>query len=179
MITNNFKKLLFGVLFNIDDTASDYLGPKSTITFTNISNTQINWVYSSITNNESAVRETLKKLNRPVTNTSSYGVNIKVGTGNTEATEDDYDLDNVNSDIICDSIVSGLTSNNTKTYTATFSNPTANDIQVKEMGLYAGLSIYNGSSTSNNYVLLDRTVLSTPITIPAGESKSITYEIAF
>lgn len=179
MVTNNFKKLLFELLLNVDYDTSSYLRPMSNITFKNTSNTQITWVNQNMTNNESAIKSTIKRLNTPVTNDSLYGVNIKVGTGTTAPTANDYNLESVSSDIVCDSIVFGFTSNNTKSYTATFSNPTANDIQVKEMGLYAGLAAYVGSSTTNEYVLLDRTVLSTPITIPAGQSKSITYEISF
>lgn len=100
---------------------------------------------------------------------------IKSGTGTTEATENDYELEVEATGLTCDSVVTAISANDTKTYTATFSNSTANDITVAEIGFFCC------SYTGNNYdnFLLDRIVLDTPITIPAGESKAITYELGF
>lgn len=185
MITSNFKNLIAGLMLNASPISgagySNYLIPLTDVTYRDTSNIPITWLNAATTTNQSAVQFTIKRLNTPVTDSSSQGTYVQVGTGTTAPTEDDYDLETLNTDIVCDSIISAFTSNKTKTYTATLSNPTANDIQVTEIGLFVVASICtdSSSSTSNRQILLDRTVLSTPISIPAGESKSITYEIVF
>ncbi len=108
------------------------------------------------------------------TNSTTY---IQCGTGTTAATEDDYILESTATGLNCDSIVTAIGSNYSKTYTATFSNTTNADIIVTEIGFFVTYPTNGGSSV--DYYLLDRTVLSTPITIPAGESKAITYELGF
>ena len=102
---------------------------------------------------------------------------IKCGTGTTPATENDYNLEAEATGLSCDSAApsTNTTSNDIKTYTATFSNTSANDITVTEIGFFC--FSYDGGSYHN--VLLDHIILSTPITIPAGESKAITYELGF
>ena len=100
---------------------------------------------------------------------------IKCGTGTTEATENDYQLEADATGLTCDSVATAISANDTKTYTATFSNSTANAITVAEMGFFC--CSYTGNYYDN--FLLDHIILDTPITIPAGESKPITYEIGF
>lgn len=107
-------------------------------------------------------------------NSTTY---IKCGTGTTAATEDDYILESVATGLNCDSVVTAIGSNYSKTYTAIFSNITNADIIVTEIGFFINYPTNGGSTV--DWFLLDRTVLSTPITIPAGESKSITYELGF
>ena len=108
------------------------------------------------------------------TNSTTY---IKCGTGTTAATEDDYELEVGATGLTCDSVVTAVGSNDAKTYTATFSNTTDTDIVVTEIGFFMCYA-YTGGSPLDNF-LLDRIVLNTPITIPAGESKAITYELGF
>lgn len=117
-------------------------------------------------------------MNHLAKTSSNYNLYLKVGTGTTAPTENDYELQTVNTDVSCDVVVVGNSANYTKTYTATFSNPTNSDITITEVGLYANI-MYNSRGESYKDVLLDRTVLTTPITIPAGESKAITYELGF
>lgn len=100
---------------------------------------------------------------------------IKCGTGTAEATENDYQLEADATGLTCDSVATAISANDTKTYTATFSNPTANAITVAEMGFFC--RSYIGHNYDN--FLLDHIILDTPITIPAGESKAITYELGF
>jgi hypothetical protein len=67
-----------------------------------------------------------------------------------------------------------------KTYTATFSNSGTSDITVTETGYASRFvwSYYDGNLKYDDF-LMDRTVLETPITIPAGESRTVTYELSF
>ena len=120
-------------------------------------------------------------LNHMSTSGSDNTLYLKVGTGTTTPTGNDYELATVNTDISCDAVVAGVSANYTKIYTATFSNPTSSDIVVTEVGLYGNMPYQNQNHGLLTYIdcLFDRTVLSTPITIPAGESKTITYELSF
>lgn len=170
MVTNNFKKILFGGIFC--STSTSYNNPSFgyiELVDTNGNDVNINGggygggqVQSSLVN----------ALNHLEKQESSGALTIKVGTGTTTPTTDDYEIQNEAAGITCDSTSIGFTSNFTKTYTATFSNSTASNVNITELGLFA-------TNSDLQTFLLDRTVLSTPITIPAGESKTITYEIVF
>jgi hypothetical protein len=182
MITNNFKKILT-LIFSSTSTGSD--SPKIPNTnFTNLPKfVAIDGAERQMNNQEgyeSAQNFLYNMMNHMEKTTSSAIGNLymKVGTGTTAPTENDYELNNINTDVSCDSVVAGSSANYTKTYTAIFSNPTTSDITVTEVGLY-GKVCYDSRSSYYMIVLLARTVLDTPITIPAGESKAITYELGF
>lgn len=57
--------------------------------------------------------------------------------------------------------------------TVTVQNNNENSVTIKEIGLFGYLS----TSAINRPYLMDRIVLATPITIPAGGTKSITYNL--
>ena len=109
---------------------------------------------------------------------SSYGVSF--GTGTTPATASDYCLESIlGTTQISTSVPSTVSYSRVDTYeeySVTFgvTNKTADAITISEVGL----TIYD-SNKPYAYVLIDRTVLDTPITIPAGQSKQITYTIRF
>lgn len=93
---------------------------------------------------------------------------IIVGSGTTPATSADYSLADpleivVNTDICVDNIKMYLA--------ATIYNNTQNEVNINEVG--------RTLNTSATEVLISRKVLNTPITIGAGETKTITYEIGF
>lgn len=173
MVTNNFKKILLGGIFG-STTADAY----STPTFGSIelvdadgNNVTINEAsYDSNLNDGWVASSIVNSLNKLANQESSGVLTIKVGTGTTPPTTNDYEIQNEATGITCDAASTGFTSSLTKTYTATFSNSTASNVNITELGLF--ITDYNSKT-----FLLDRTVLSTPITIPAGQSKSITYEI--
>lgn len=117
-------------------------------------------------------------------NFSGYS-GIVVGTGTTPPTEDDYILEN--------RITSGLTGTDpTKKndvdsngnpyieFVFTLRNTTETDITVHEIGyaqnIYASTTL--GGTDSNSYTLLfDRTVLETPVTVPANGTAAIKYTL--
>lgn len=117
---------------------------------------------------------------------SKTSVGICVGSGNTSATENDYELDN--------QITSGLSGNtnvtksveNGKLYLVldvTLTNTSSGDITVKEIGYVQShqyVTSQGGSSTANNFpFLMERTVLDSPVTIPAGNFATIRYKIGY
>lgn len=110
----------------------------------------------------------------------SAGGGVYFGTGSTPATWNDYTLESP--------ITSGLTissggrlpeqSGDAYSYLVTYTlyNTTDADINIYEVGLFSPVSY----SDSKHYLaLMERTVLTEPITIPAGESKLVTYKITF
>ena len=107
---------------------------------------------------------------------------IYIGSGNTPATENDYTLQSF--------ISSGITSTGTyshnldgnnpyKGFTITLNNTTSSDITVREVG-YA-IACYTSNTLNNagsqNYLLIDRTVLDNPLTVPANGTAVLYYEL--
>ena len=111
---------------------------------------------------------------------------VRFGSDDTSPTVNDYKLGN--------QITSGLSftnpakiaytlSNTYAEYAATYgvTNTSEETIVIKEIGLFSQPSTIDTGGTQPGYIaaLVDRTVLETPITIPASESKQITYTIRF
>lgn len=120
-------------------------------------------------------------MNYPVCN-SVAGGGLYFGSGVTPATKQDYALESV--------ITSGLTfpsqgisvigkeadEQYAVIVTHSVRNISESAITIGEVGLFG--SGY-ASASSHYYFLLERTVLSEPITIPAGGTKLVTYKITF
>lgn len=115
---------------------------------------------------------------------------IAVGSGSTPATVDDYCLENM--------ITSGITATIPVTATATYDNTHkqyvvsrditianvgSEAITISEIGIHASAkyadSVGVTVSSSSTTVLADRTVLDTPVTIPAGQSGVVRYEFRY
>lgn len=114
---------------------------------------------------------------------SITGTGVSFGTGTTPATASDYVLESILDDnkinVSTPSSISFSRYDTYEEYTVTFgvTNKTADAITISEMGLTA--VPYSPHSGNNFFALVDRTVLDAPITIPAGQSKQITYTIRF
>ena len=118
--------------------------------------------------------------------TNADAAGISVGTGNTAATENDYQLEST--------ITSGISMVLSETvygadspgypyvqYKVTVTNTGSDPITVKEIGYKQSLNVakYPGMTigAGNAVCLLDRTVLDTPVTIAAGDAGIITYKL--
>ena len=111
--------------------------------------------------------------NNRIARQSANRLFIAVGTGTTEATAEDYTLESENTDITCEAITQTYTTSFKRQITATFNNPTAQDITLKEVGLF--YETYCSNEQYINTIMLARENIN--VTIPAGESKAITMEI--
>ena len=106
---------------------------------------------------------------------------VRYGTGSSPATADDTDLESVipsqslNVVMPTEATVNFTSAYMEYTTTISVKNLTSAAITISEIGLFLGT--YKSSSTTS--FLVDRTVLDEPITIPAGQSKQITYTIRF
>lgn len=113
---------------------------------------------------------------------SSTNGGISVGTGSTSPTENDYNLESTITSGLSGSITTSQSldaSNNPQvTFLVALTNTSSGSITVSEIGYKQrlGTSSTQGSTSSTQGVFLfDRTVLTTPLTIPAGESGVIKY----
>lgn len=167
MITRNFKMFLAAILQIKSSAATPGYLP-----VVNVSNvTKYLGFYTSTIANTVLVN-------------SLTNAGIWIGTGSDSPTENDYNLKS--------RITSGLTAstptttqgvdsdgNPYLTYLFTLTNTTSSDITVSEIGYVqnGGASSAIGESTSLDRFLLDRTVLDSPVTVPAGGSAAIEYTL--
>ncbi len=117
--------------------------------------------------------------------TVAANAGISIGTGDTAATADDYQLEEtVTSGVSL--ALSATTPGTTEqgapalTYKITVTNTGAEELVIREIGYKQTLKGTNnpgGVSTSDIVCLLDRTVLPTPVTIQAGDAGVIEYTL--
>lgn len=106
---------------------------------------------------------------------------VRLGTGDTPATVNDYKLSGnlitgYNFTAKIETQNSAESDKITATYTIT--NTSSSEITIKEVGIVAKMA--NNSSTAIQQMgLLERTVLDTPVTIPAGGVGQVVYTITF
>ena len=109
---------------------------------------------------------------------------IRIGSGTTPATINDYNLESMLSSGFTSTISKeyGLDSDNNPyvTFTIAVSNTSSSAMTIGEIGLFLGFgasSTQYATSQTSSTVMVDRTVLDSPITIPAGEAATITYTL--
>ncbi len=185
MFTNNFKKLMFSFLLGNKSTSIETNDAPSE--FTSLPTLQNLSNYSRTIYTPSGgdyrqkmwccARNALSTINSTGTIGNGY---LMLGTGTTAPTANDYHLESpITTNLSCDSVSVSRTSL-TKTYTATFTNSGSSDITVTEVGFIVYIYyVYSSNNENSDHFLMDRTVLETPITIPAGESRTVTYELSF
>ena len=103
---------------------------------------------------------------------------VLFGNGTTPATVNDYKLESPITSNITVANPSSTTTEQTDNYilwTVTFGVKASVETTISEIGLFSKAHMAGGAAET----LVDRTVLETPITIPAGQSKQITYTIRF
>lgn len=109
---------------------------------------------------------------------------IQLGSGNTLATENDYHMENqITSGLSASTpaITSGNDSNGNPylQFVFTLTNSSASDIVVKEVGYFQkfmAATTIGGSSTATTF-MLDRTLLETPLTVPANGTAVLKYTL--
>ena len=184
MITDNFRKILTLIFSSVEADSNVPAFPINTnlCALVSIYGEEKQMFFLDRTGSNQSFNGIINAMNHMSRDSSNNKLYLKVGDGTIQPTKNDFQLNYVNTYVSCDSVAVGNSANYTKSYTATFSNPTNADMTITEVGLYMRFMYYRydtlGSAEYEDF-LLDRTVLSTPITIPAGESKAITYELGF
>ena len=110
-------------------------------------------------------------------NTSDYNQGIIIGTGNSQATIDDYCMSgNIINTFNYSVAIDYVKNDNEMVITAiyTITNTGSESFTIGEIGMY---SINKLSSNNTNRILFERTALDSPITIEAGGVGQLTYTI--
>lgn len=108
---------------------------------------------------------------------------ICIGSGTTTPTDDDYCMESkitgVTGRVVTNAPIGGLTSVRPMMIYVIVKNTTDNAITISEVGCFAHTFHYDGSGISLIFhpIMLDHSLLDTPVTIPAGETGLIIYTI--
>lgn len=173
MFTKNFKKLMSLYLLNGTESGWDEYTYSISTTLKDLNGTTITTEAEATSYERYSLAYVLSDtLSTEAADMRAY---LAIGTGTGTVSDDDYQLFKSTSDCTCVSASSNTSANFNKIYTATFQNNTSADITVTETGIVARPYLYNNFFD----VLLDHTLLDTPVIIPAGESRTITYEWTF
>jgi hypothetical protein len=147
-------------------------GKQETKTYTRSDGASVTVKYSDITSTSfGAPFEIMSTRTRSsVSGTEGYCyAGTWFGSGTTPPTRDDFSLENIITEgvtISHPSAVSVTETDDYVEYSVTFGVTATETVTISEVGLFM-----------SNYVMVERTVLETPITIPAGQSKQVTYTI--
>ena len=110
---------------------------------------------------------------------------IKVGSSNAAESASDYTLASlitagISGSVVLHSRTVDASGNSKVTLIVTVTNTGATDVTISEIGYFVqmkGGTTVGSTSTTIYYIMLDRTLLDTPVTIPANSSATITYVI--
>lgn len=111
--------------------------------------------------------------------TSSSGASyswICVGSGTTPATVDDYKLENLITSGLSGLLSMSVDEDKDATYILTLTNTSGSDITIGEVGMLCPYFQTN-SNSFRELALMERTVLDSPFTIPAGGVGVLNYAI--
>ena len=120
-------------------------------------------------------------IGRLVQTYNGYG-GVRLGTGDTPATVNDYKL---SGDLITGyNFTAKIETQNSAesdkiTATYTITNTSSSEITIKEVGIVAKMANTISTAQIQHMGLLERTVLDTPVTIPAGGVGQVVYTITF
>ena len=173
MVTNNFKAFLKTVL------QAGYSAGKTLLPVKDVTGAAY-YLYTIFGSSS------FPYIATPTMRFGNYGnEGVYVGTGNAAATENDYQLQSP--------ITSGLTAstpseqygldaagNPYRELTYLITNNTAADIVIKEIGfvqVWSAGTTQNSTSNTPRKFLLDRTVLASPLTVPANSSVALKYTL--
>ena len=167
MVTKNFYKMLAAMMANLQDfTATSFTGSAVTMN-------EYNW----------ETRFEWDKLLSKLQTSANSSNGVVLGDGDTPPTFEDYSLaGNTISNFTFTASINRLNIDNSGTtikalYTITNNNSA--EITIKEIGLIVNATQYSSSNGAEKKIVLDRTVLDTPVTIPSGGVGQVEYTITF
>ena len=167
MVTKNFYKMLTAMMTNLQSfTATSFAGSE-------VEMNEYNWETRF---------EWANLLSKLQTSANSHN-GVVLGDGDTPPTFEDYTLaGNPISNFTFTASMSTLkTDDSGATIRAlyTITNNNSVEITIKEIGLIVNPTQFSSSLGADKKILLERTVLDTPVTIPAGGIGQVVYTITF
>ena len=112
--------------------------------------------------------------------TSNRNYGVLFGAGTTPPTNGDHKLEStITSGLTASAPSEALTTETDDYYeiTATYGVYATTETTISEIGIFCNTSTTASTNSNGGMFLIDRTVLETPIIIPAGQSKQVTYTI--
>lgn len=121
---------------------------------------------------------------------SNSSIGVAFGSDNTGVTENDYTLGSLITGLMAATpTIQTIYDSDNNRYIArldyTISNDTGAVVTIREVGLFARFNTAgtrgDGASAGNNRYsfMIDRTVLSSPVTIPDGDAATVRYEFIY
>lgn len=175
MLTNNFRYILSGTIHNAAPNYY-YKSLKDAITgeYPTFGSLQLNNAFNPF------------NVYPPYIN-HSYAANLEgvciyTGSGTTEPTADDYNLESPYTDVQMTTCTGSSVESSTntvsrmKTYTATLENKAEENRTISEVGLMVG---FPSSSSDKVKLLMAREVLENPITLEPNDTVTFTFRIDF
>ena len=173
MITNNLKKIAAGIL--LPNTTPNFFIP-----LINDAGVQVYYSMPYASNTNGRYYPAVGHINSAVRAETIPG--IMVGTGSAQPTGNDYRLQSPILDNGSESnlITFSLDANNNPeaTILVPFTNTSSDSVTIREIGYVENVrcsASSGGTSSSYHRILLDRTLLDAPLTVPAGGTATITY----
>lgn len=164
MWTKNGKKLFLKALLLRNANIEYIKSTGETISTNSLYNDIVGYSYMN----------TIMSINSTATGVAGTGFGIFCGSGNTSPTEDDYTLaEPLSLNYVAGSISETYPS---KIIQYTVQNNNAEAVTIRELGLCMVYQ-YTTNPASNFIILLNRKLLSTPITLEVGEQALITFTV--
>lgn len=188
MILNNYKHYIASTILGVS--GSDYITSMVDYTGKNVTVQSGYSLYDGLGYNlniimRSHAKRSLQWSNKLYDGYSTGGVKIGAttgvifGSGTKPVTEQDYKMEGVIATEYS-STETITTTLDSVTHTYSITNTGTSDMVIGEIGLFKTIEQRNVSASNKHYysdVLMERTVLDTPVTIPAGGMAQITYTI--
>ena len=185
MLLDNFRRVLINTI--IDALGINYIyfaGMSNEIKTTagNLTTYDTNTCGSPILDNAATLNYISYFLYNGTSTTPANGSNIikmyfACGDGDTPPTASDYKLSGNLITDLTNQVQLTTANNNSITFSIVVTNNTENPITIKEVGICLGYNYAPGQSYCA--VLLTRDVLSTPVTLNTGDSKTFSITIDF
>lgn len=168
MVTKNWYNVMkaYRAQSNLTDAAKNIYGTMKTISYYLTTD-----VIPTIT-----LRPTKGLYLVSTSHSDQFSTWIIVGSGTAPATVDDYNLQSMITSGLSASLSSSVDGDNDTIYKLNITNTSSEDITIGEVGMI-GPFFETNSSSFPCLALMERTVLDSPITIPAGGIGMLDYAI--
>lgn len=185
-LTRNLTGLATGDLHGLYIETDGTVGPKYYSTYNSISESLPSYWDEAMSNLKGY---DIKSPIQNNSNSSLFSYGTVLGTGTTPPTPDDYTLSGAAITTIVNSysIKNEIDEDNmgmTKTATYTITNSGDTDITIGEIGIFVERRWQSQTTTGlspqayhHGFVMIERSVLEAPVTIPAGGIGQVTYSI--
>ena len=116
------------------------------------------------------------------TNSESSGIMLLVGSGTTEPTINDYNLESIITTLSYSNPTRNYDANGNMKYACSYLNNTADNITISEFGVFlksTAFTTYSSDSTKNGIALIGRSLLDEPVILVPSQECTLEFCIKF